>query len=151
MAAQCRAKEIQSGAAAKADQNRYCGLTDAALITALGKEDPFAFVEIVSRYQALLFRCARNLGVDSPESGEWVSELMHDVVLALLRPGAKVPKSLGGYFVRSSRNKAYAAHRAAVRRRAHENDAALESQLACSGKTADDEASFQASHRGSRN
>lgn len=106
-------------------RNRYRTLSDASLITALKSEEPLAFVEIVARYQALLFRYARNLGVSTDRS-DWISDLMHDVVLTLLKPGAVVPESLGAYFVRACRNKAYADHRASVRRQRHENDAASE-------------------------
>ncbi len=109
---------------AHARSARYRELGEVALVDALKREDPLAFVEFVSRYQALVFRCSRELGVPAWERVEWVSDLLHDMVLALVKPGAIIPGSLGAYLIKACRNKAYAAHRASVRRTRHEDEAA---------------------------
>jgi len=108
------------------DPDKFRNFDDATLLVALKNEIPGAFVEIVGRYQALMFRYARNFGIQRDERREWVSSLMHDVVLALLKPGAVVPDSLGAYLARACRNRAYADHRAAVRRKRHEHEAAAD-------------------------
>lgn len=130
-----RRKEVAVPADHRADEferllaeepDKFRNVNDATLLVALKNEIPGAFVEIVARYQALMFRYARNFGIQPTERCEWVSSLMHDVVLALLKPGAVVPDSLGAYLARACRNRAYADHRAAVRRQRHEHDAAVD-------------------------
>ena len=131
-------RAVQFERESNAEHDRFRSFNDANLLLALKHEIPGAFVEIVARYQALMFRYARNFGIRPGERREWVSSLMHDVVLTLLKPGAVVPDSLGAYFARACRNKAYADHRAAVRRERHENEAASESLAAASASSVED-------------
>lgn len=104
----------------RAATKRYAALHDEELLCALKREESGAFVEIVARYQGLVFKYARYFGVDSAEQREWVTDLLHDVVLSLMKPGAIVPTSFGSYIARACRNKAYMAHRAASRRKSHD-------------------------------
>lgn len=105
-------------------KEHYKSLSDASLLDALGRDDAAAFLEIVERYQGLVFRYAGYLGIDRSEQREWVNDLIHDVVLSLLKRGAIMPTSLGSYFATACRNKAFAAHRARMRRQVREEAAA---------------------------
>jgi RNA polymerase sigma factor (sigma-70 family) len=99
---------------------KYAKLNDEALIAALRAEEGGAFVELVQRYQGLVFKYARYFGVSEDDQQDWVSDLLHDVVLSLIRPGSIIPESLGSYFARACRNKVYMAHRSLVRRQVRE-------------------------------
>lgn len=98
-------------------------LNDEELLSAIKEDNPNAFVEIVERYQGLVLHYARHYGVPQAEESVWVTDLMHDVVLSLIKPGAIMPDSLGAYFARSCRNKSYMDHRARTRRQAREIEA----------------------------
>jgi RNA polymerase sigma factor (sigma-70 family) len=102
---------------------KYATYNDEALLSALKAEESGAFSEIVRRYQGLIFRYARHLGVAPEEQREWVIDLLHDVVLSVIKPGAIIPSSLGSYFARACRNKAYMEHRARTRREVREKAA----------------------------
>jgi RNA polymerase sigma factor (sigma-70 family) len=98
-------------------------VSDAALIAALRREIPDAFTEFVRRFQPMLTRQAARLGVRPAERETWVVELMHDVMMRLLKSETTVPKSVAGYLIRASRNKAYTQHRARTRRARYEDAA----------------------------
>lgn len=116
-----RARRHPSSSKTKRDQ--FSTLNDEALLAGLRAEEPGAFLEIVRRYQELVFKYARQLGVRAEEQREWVTDLFHDVVLSLIKPGAIVPSSLGSYFARACRNKAYMAYRTRTRRARRESAA----------------------------
>lgn len=102
---------------------RYRTLNDAALITALRNEEPVAFVEFIERFQPMLSLHAARFHVDPSERDEWVTELLHDVMLTLIKPKVRIPDSLRGYLVRACRNKAYSANRSRTRRCVREDQA----------------------------
>jgi RNA polymerase sigma factor (sigma-70 family) len=106
-----------------AKQEKYERLSDEALIAALRTGETGAFLELVQRYQGLVFKYARYFGVEHELQREWVTELLHDVVLTLIKTGSILPASLGSYFARACRNKAYMAHRSSSRRQVRESRA----------------------------
>lgn len=102
------------------NKSRYRELSDVALLEAVKREESGAILEVINRFHPVLLRYSAKLRIDEHERHNWTVELIHDVVLTLVRPDAILPRSLGAYFVRAARNKAYSVHRAATRREKYE-------------------------------
>lgn len=72
---------------------------DAELVSRLMRGDDAAILELNARYAPLLLRQAKRRGLGPAERRELVGEMLADVTLHLLAPGAKVPLRLRGYLV----------------------------------------------------
>ena len=110
-------QQVASSCETEAKDRTYRELSDASLLIAAKNEESGAIVELIQRFQGLLLLYATRLGVDDEERHSWVLELLHDVILSLVRPSAAVPESLAAYLVRAARNKAYSARRSEIRQK----------------------------------
>lgn len=72
---------------------------DTELVSRLMRGDEAAILELNARYAPLLLRQAKRRGLGPAERRELVGEMLTDVVLHLLAPGARTPLRLRGYLV----------------------------------------------------
>jgi DNA-directed RNA polymerase specialized sigma24 family protein len=93
------------------------GWSDQELIERIRRNEPLAFQELFWRFQTLLVRCARQLGVQPALREELVVELLNDAVLRLMQYQKAAPKSLVAYLIASLRHRVGASGRATRRRR----------------------------------
>jgi DNA-directed RNA polymerase specialized sigma24 family protein len=89
------------------------GWSDQELIQRIRNNEPLAFQELFWRFQTLLVRYARQLGVQPALREELVVELLNDAVLRLMQYDKAVPKSLVAYLIATLRHRVVASARAA--------------------------------------
>ena len=88
------------------------GWSDQELIERIRRNEPLAFQELFWRFQTLLMRSARQLGVQPALREELVVELLNDAALRLMQYQKAAPKSLVAYLVASLRHRVGASARA---------------------------------------
>ena len=89
---------------------------DLELLGSLRRGDSAAYEAYLERFHRLLLDYARRTGVSSADEDEFVEELLDDVALQVMMPGARLPKSPRLYLLRAFRNKLLNAKRARGRR-----------------------------------
>ena len=99
--------------------------SDQDLLRAMRRGDPEAFRQFVERYHRLLLHYARRASMREGDEDAFVEELLHDVALALVEPGARAPRSLRAYVVGAFRHKFLAGRRRAARCERAVREAAL--------------------------
>jgi DNA-directed RNA polymerase specialized sigma24 family protein len=102
---------------------RHRALSDTALVDAMRRGDELALGEFVDRFRPLLEHFARRTRIPRWEWGTCITEVLDDVALKVAAGRIKLPGSLGGYLVRTVRNRHLELRRAAVRRDRHYSSA----------------------------
>jgi DNA-directed RNA polymerase specialized sigma24 family protein len=88
--------------------------SDQELIERMRRDEPLAFHELFWRFQPLLVRYAKQLGVQPALREETVVEMLNDVSLTLMRYHTPVPRSLVAYLVTALRHRVAASVRARI-------------------------------------
>jgi RNA polymerase sigma factor (sigma-70 family) len=122
------------------------GWSDQELIERIRRSEQLAFQELFWRFQTLLVRYARQLGVQPALREELVVEMLNGAVLRLMQYQKPVPRSLVAYLIAVLR------HRVGASARAGRKAADGSSDLASDGNAMDlvEHSSSEASLRASR-
>ena len=94
----------------------HAAMTDRELVDAMRRDDRHAFAEFQLRFMPLLLAEARRARIASDVQAEIVTELLDDVILRLLTPGARVPQAMAAYLATTFRRRVINAARGAARR-----------------------------------
>lgn len=108
---------------AEARRTDYADLTDRQLIEHMRREEPEALQEFFERFQPLLLRYARSLGVQSALREQVVLGCLDDVALVLMRHLTPIPRSLAAYLIRALRHDVLGERRGTGRRAARDEAA----------------------------
>ncbi|HEY0971561.1 MAG TPA: sigma factor, partial [Gemmatimonadales bacterium] len=108
----------------RATRPRHATLADADLLAAMRREDPRAVAELYRRFAPLLRRRAARWRVPGASCDDIVDDVLADAALALMRPGAAVPRSLAAYLLVALRHRLANARRTAELRERRALDAA---------------------------
>jgi DNA-directed RNA polymerase specialized sigma24 family protein len=124
----------QSGATARVDE----GESDVDLVIRMRTGAPAAFQEFVERFHSVLLNYARRAAVGRTERDELVSDVLSDVALELLAPGARTPRNPRMYLIGAFRHRLLNGQRGHTRRDRHHSgaleDAMLDSEYADDGE-----------------
>lgn len=104
---------------------------DRELLASLRRGDSPAFEAYVERFHRLLLDYARRSGVSSADEDELVEQLLNDVALQIMMPGAQVPASPRMYLLRALRNRLLNTKRARGRRERVVREASEEISAHC--------------------
>jgi RNA polymerase sigma factor (sigma-70 family) len=85
------------------------------MIERIRRNESLAFQELFWRFQTVLVRCARQLGVQPALRDELVVELLNDAVLRLMQYHKPVPRSLVAYLIATLRHRIAASARSTRR------------------------------------
>ena len=121
------------------------GWSDQELIERIRRTEPLAFQELFWRFQTLLVRCARQLGVQPALREELVVELLNDAALRLMQYQKAAPKSLIAYLIASLRHRVSASARAQRKTIDRGSDFDRDGDMADSVEHSSSEASLRAS------
>ena len=104
---------------------------DRELLASLRRGDSSAFQTYFERFHRLLLDYARRSGVSSADEDELVEQLLDDIALQIMMPGAQIPTSPRMYLLRALRNKLLNTKRACRRRDRVVHEASEEMSAHC--------------------
>jgi DNA-directed RNA polymerase specialized sigma24 family protein len=81
------------------------GGSDVDIVLRMRTGNPADFERFVERFHPMLLDCARRAGIGQPERDDLVSDILTDVALHFLTPGAAAPRNPRMYLIASFRNR----------------------------------------------